>query len=44
MVIRQDIDGPQAEELEFVPCGEILQEEDNSRRIVRGAELYPENR
>ena len=27
--LRQEIDGPQAEQLEFVPCGQILQ---NSRR------------
>ena len=30
--VRQEIDGPQAEHLEFVPCGQILQDEDNSRR------------
>ena len=30
--LRQEIDGPQAEQLEFVSCAEILQNEDNSRR------------
>ena len=29
LILRQEIDGPQAEQLEFVPCGQILQ---NSRR------------
>ena len=26
--MRQEIDGPQAEQLEFVPCGQILQDKD----------------
>ena len=30
--MRQEVDGPQAKQLEFVPCGQILQDEDNSRR------------
>ena len=29
--MRQEIDGPQAEQLESVPCGQTLQDEDNSR-------------
>ena len=28
--LRQEIDGPQAEQLELVPCGQILQDEDDS--------------
>ena len=35
MDLRQQTDGPQAEQLEFVPCGQILQDKDNSQR--RGA-------
>ena len=27
-----EIDGPQAEQLEFVPCGQIHQDKDNGRR------------
>ena len=27
LILRQEIDGPQAEQLEFVPCGQILQDE-----------------
>ena len=34
MIMRQELDGPQAEQLEFVPCGQILQDEDSSRRII----------
>ena len=26
--MKQEIDGPQAEQLEFVPCGQILQDEE----------------
>ena len=29
IIVRQEIDGPQSEQLEFVPCGQILQ---NGRR------------
>ena len=29
--VRQKIDEPQAKQLEFVPCGQTLQDEDNSR-------------
>ena len=29
--LRQETDGPQAEQLEFVPCGQILQDKDNTR-------------
>ena len=29
--MRQEIDVPRAEQLEFVPCGQILQDENNSR-------------
>ena len=29
--LRQETDGPQAEQLESVPCGQILQDEDESR-------------
>ena len=29
--MRQEIDGPQAEQLESVPCGQILQDKDKSR-------------
>ena len=32
MEVRQEIDAPQAEQLEFVPCGQVLQDEDNSRK------------
>ena len=28
LVLRQEIDGPRAEQLEFVPCGQILQDEE----------------
>ena len=28
-LLRQEIDGPQAEQLEFVPCGQILQDEED---------------
>ena len=38
MLMRQEIDGPQAEQLEFVPCGQILQGRDNSRRLIGEAE------
>ena len=31
LLLRQEIDGLQAEQLEFVPCGQILQDRDNSR-------------
>ena len=31
MVVRQEIDGPQAEQLESVPCGQILQDKDCGR-------------
>lgn len=31
MRLRQDRDGLQAEQLESVPCGQILQDKDNSR-------------
>ena len=34
--LREEIDGPQAEQLESVHCGQILQNEDNSRS-ERGA-------
>ena len=37
-----DLDGPQAEQLEFVPCGQILQNIDS--RSERGAEPCPEKR
>jgi len=30
--LRQEMDGPQAEQLEPVPCGQILWDKDNSRR------------
>ena len=29
--LRHEIDGPQAEQLEPVPCGQILQDKDNGR-------------
>ena len=43
--MRQEIDGPQAEQLEFVPpCGQIVQDEDNSRRIIGEAGSCPDKR
>ena len=30
LFLRQEIDGPQAAQLESVPCGQILQDKDNS--------------
>ena len=42
--LRQEIDGPQAKQLQFVPCGQILQDEDNSRRIIGEAEPCPDKR
>ena len=39
VALRQEIDGLQAEQLEFVPCGPILQDEDR-----RGAEPCPDKR
>ena len=44
IVLRQKIDGPQAEQLKFVPCGQIFQDEDNSRRIIGVAEPRPDKR
>ena len=35
---------PQAEQLEFVPCEWILQDEYHSRNLIRGAELCPDKR
>lgn len=32
MEVRQEIEGPQGEQLEFARCGQVLQHEDNSRR------------
>ena len=32
--VRQEIDGPQAEQLEFAPCEQTLQNEDN---VIAGA-------
>ena len=29
--MKQEIDGPQAEQLESVPCGQILQDKDDGR-------------
>ena len=29
--LKQEIDGPQAEQLGLVPCAQMLQDEDNSR-------------
>ena len=31
LTLRQEIDEPQAEQLELVACGQILQDQDNSR-------------
>ena len=31
LLLRQEIDGPQAEQLEFVPCGQILQDEEKEK-------------
>ena len=41
--LRQETDGPQDEQLEFVPCGQIVQDEHNSR-IIGEAEPCPEKR
>ena len=30
LVVRQEVDELQAEQLEFVPCRQVLQDEDNS--------------
>ena len=35
-LLRQEIDGPQADEVELVSCGQTLQDEDNSRREKLG--------
>ena len=35
---------PQAEQLEFVPCEWILQDEYHSRNLIRGAEPCPDKR
>ena len=39
-MLKQEIDGPQSEQLEFLPCGQILQNSWNKR----GAEPYPGKR
>ena len=44
VIVRQEIDGLQAEQLEFVPCGQILQDEDNGRRRIGEAGPCPDKR
>ena len=33
MILRQEVDGLQAEQLEFVACGEILQDEEEEEEL-----------
>ena len=42
--MRQEIDGPQVEQLECVPSKQILQDEDNSKWITSAAKSCPDKR